>query len=323
MREALFLAGLLLCTGASFFFSGIETGIYALNRVRLRLRREEGHPRAVRVHGLIRRPQILISTILIGNHVANYLASFCSQEVVVRWFGLSEPEVVNTILLTPFLFVFGEITPKNVFRIRAERLVYRASAPLAAAVRLFLPLALLMRWLGRLSGALPKRSPPEDSLLGKDRLEALAREVAEDGVLSPEQSKMVRNVMRLASRSVEEVMVPLAEVDTVDEGFGVEDLLAASARNGRTRLPVRERSGDGFLGVVNVLDLAFRPDETPAAIVRPAPVVPARIGVERGLRILRGARVPMGFVQGRGGRIAGIVTVKDLVEEVSGELPAF
>jgi CBS domain containing-hemolysin-like protein len=323
MSDLLFLAGLLLSTSASFYFSGIETGIYALNRVRLRIRKEDGRRRASRVHALVRRPQILISTILLGNHLANFAASFCSQEVVRRWFSLTEPELLNTVLLTPFLFVFGEITPKNVFRLRAETLVYRASGPLAVAVRIFTPLALAMRWLGRVSGALPRTSPSEDRMLGKDRLEVLVREVAEDGVLTADQSRMVRNVMRLSARLVDDVKIPLEDADLVEEGFTREELLSASRPNGRTRLPVRLAGGEEFAGIVNVHDLLYRPDDEPGELVRPAPRIPGRYGVDRALRRLRAERAPMGLVTGDGERVTGIVTVKDLVEEVSGELPVF
>ncbi|MHC4861732.1 MAG: CNNM domain-containing protein, partial [Planctomycetota bacterium] len=80
--SVLLVVGLLLSTSASFFFSGIETGIYALNRVRLRIRAAEGEARAESVADLVRRPQITISTILIGNHVANYAASYFSMALL-------------------------------------------------------------------------------------------------------------------------------------------------------------------------------------------------------------------------------------------------
>jgi CBS domain containing-hemolysin-like protein len=312
-----------LSTSASFFFSGVETGIYALNRVRLRLKVEEGDGRARRVAELIRRPQLLISSILIGNHVANYLVAYFFQGVVVAVLRPTDPEFVSTLILTPFLFVFGEITPKDVFRLRADDLVYRASLPLMVATVVTRPLALLLRGFGRMSRALPRSAPVLDTLLSRDRLESLVHEVAEEGVLTEEQGRMVRNVMRLSSVRVRDVMVPAERVDAVDTGYTREDLVRASARQGRTRIPVRDSGTGRFVGVVNVLDLLFRDEPDPGSLVRSAPALPADQAVGRALRTLRRAHQPLGIVTDADGATIGIATVKDLVEEVSGELPVF
>ncbi|MEN8150500.1 MAG: CNNM domain-containing protein, partial [Planctomycetota bacterium] len=143
------IAALLAATAGSFYFSGIETGIYALNRVRLRVRAEEGDPAARRVADLVAEPQSTISTILIGNHTANYAATFFCMALIVALFDVADPELVNTLVLTPVLFVTGEILPKDTFRMRADTLVYRWSRPLAIACVVFRPAALLLRWLGR------------------------------------------------------------------------------------------------------------------------------------------------------------------------------
>ena len=82
MTLAIFLAGFAVCMLASFFFSGVETGFYSLSRLRLKVRVEEGEPRALRIAELLRRPQLLISSILIGNHTANYGATFFFQGLV-------------------------------------------------------------------------------------------------------------------------------------------------------------------------------------------------------------------------------------------------
>jgi CBS domain containing-hemolysin-like protein len=317
------IAGILLSTIASFFFSGIETGIYSLNRVRLRLRASEGDARAVRLRGLVRRPQILISSILIGNHVANYAASYFGMGLLVSVLGVGDPVLLNLLFLTPFLFVFGELTPKNVFRIQAEVLVYRASGILALATLLFYPIALALRWFGRLTRALPRKPPALDAILSRDRLGSLVRDVTEEGVLTEEQSRMVGNVMRISSIPVRDAMISLSEVDTVVEGFTRDQLVSASRKNRRTRIPVVSRADGRPVGVVNVLDLVFQDDKGLETLVHPVPSIPSHEVVDRALRTLVKARQLLGFVTERGEEIVGIVTVKDLVEEVSGELPVF
>jgi len=317
------LIALAVATCGSFYFSGIETGIYALNRVRLRVRAEEGDRRAQRVLRLILQPQRTISTILIGNHTANYAATFFCMALLVSAFEVEDVELVNTLVLTPFLFVFGEILPKDAFRMRADTLVYRWSRPLAIACVVFRPAALLLRWFGHVSRALPRTGAPVDAILSRDRLGELVKEVAEDGVLTEEQERMVRNVLRVSSIPVRDAMVGLAQVATVPEGFTRDQVVAASASGSHTRIPVRASATGRFIGFVHLLDLLYRPDAGPADLVREAPAIREDVTVEQALNSLRRHRQTMGFVTDGAGRTRGIVTVKDLVEEVSGELPAF
>ena len=210
---------LLAATAGSFYFSGIETGIYALNRVRLRVRSEEGDPAALRVASLVAEPQRTISTILIGNHTANYAATFFCMAILVAVFDVSDPELMNTLVLTPVLFVLGEIVPKDTFRMRADTLVYRWSGPLQVACVVFRPAAVMLQWLGRVSRAIPATRSSEDAILSRERLGELVHDVAEDGVLTAEQRRMVRNVMRVSSIPVRDVMVSRKRVDSVRVGF--------------------------------------------------------------------------------------------------------
>ncbi len=323
MMFELYLFGLVVCILASFFFSGVETGIYTLNRLRLKMRTEDGEPRALRVTELLRQPQLLISAILIGNHTGNYGATFFFQGLVGGLWSVLDPEVVTTLLLTPLIFVVGEITPKNIFRIRADDLVYRTSGMLKLACIVLRPLAVPLRFLGRLTRALPRETPADHVAFSRGRIEGLVREVAEDGALTEAQSRMLRNVLRLSSLPIRDVMVPLDRVDRIEEGFTREALLAVSARNGRTRIPVTEKGTGRPILVATVLDLVFREEAGMADIVREVPILSMDRTVDQALRVLRARRRSMAFVRNEKSRVVGIVTVKDLVEEVSGELPAF
>jgi putative hemolysin len=319
----IYLGGLVASIVVSFFFSGVETGIYALSRLRLRVRSEDREPRALRVTELLRRPQLLISTILIGNHTANYGATFFFQGLVGGLLAFMDPKVVTTLLLTPLLFVFGEITPKNLFRLRADVLVYRVSGILKVASLLMMPLALPLRFIGGLTRALPKETPADQVAFSRGRIEGLVREVTGDGELTDAQSRMLRNVLRLSSVPIRDVMVEFARVDTIEEGFTREELLLVSKRNGRTRIPVTETGTGRPFAVATVLDLVFTEDAEVGDIVREVPSLSMDRTVDQALRMLRSGRRSMAFVRDEQGETVGIVTVKDLVEEVSGELPVF
>ena len=100
-------------------------------------------------------------------------------------------------------------------------------------------------------------------------------------------------------------------------------LLEASARENRSRIPVEDPESGRFLGFVHILDLVFSPDTPPADLFREAPEFRGDVTVQEVLHSLRRRRQTIGFVTAEDGATRGIVTMKDLVEEVSGELPAF
>ncbi|MHC4859655.1 MAG: CBS domain-containing protein, partial [Planctomycetota bacterium] len=141
-----------------------------------------------------------------------------------------------------------------------------------------------LRWFGRLCRALPRGTPALDGILSRERLASLVRDVTEEGVLTAEQSRMAANIMRLSSIPVRDAMIAFEEVDTVAEGFTREELVEASRRNRRSRIPVVDRETGRPAGVVNVLDLVFRDGEELADLVHPVPSIPANEGVDRALQ---------------------------------------
>ena len=138
------LAGFLF----SALFSGVETGGYMINRIRLRRRELERRPSAVVLARLLRCPHIFVFTVLIGNNIAIYLLS---KEVTDLYLGGGmasqslfgfipwNAEMAATMTLVFPLFIFAEVAPKNLFRKKADVLMYRLAAPMRLLMGLFLP----------------------------------------------------------------------------------------------------------------------------------------------------------------------------------------
>ena len=142
----IYVSALLLCVLLSALFSGSETGMYCVNRLKLRLRSDRGRIRAVRLQGLFENEQRALAVILIGTNLANYLTTIMMAMLLGRQMGLSDRQVefYTTLMVTPLLFVFGEVLPKNLFQLAADRLLYPCSLPLAIAERVFHPIVWLI-----------------------------------------------------------------------------------------------------------------------------------------------------------------------------------
>ena len=155
----------------SAMFSGAETGIYCVNRLRLRLDLDRGHGAAKRIAGLLRDEQQALAAVLAGTNVANYLTTLAAALFLARQFGLSggRLEITTTLIVTPLLFAFGELVPKNLFQREAEYFLYAVSIPLSVAAKILSPLvwgilllaSLVLKAIGRPSDQAWNPNPRE------------------------------------------------------------------------------------------------------------------------------------------------------------------
>lgn len=304
--------------------SGMETGYYAHSRARLALRAVHG-PRArsaARLARLTSNPNALLTTLLIGNNIFNYFGVF-GLSAVLELAGYSEAAIVvlNTAVITPVLLAFGEALPKELFRRFADALLPRVEPLLRTMYLLFLctgliPLIRGATWLvqraARLSG--------EPILDRRGEVAAMLSESAASNLSSAQQS-LIERAFTMRHVRVGREMVPWKHVSTLSTGWTRERVLRAMASKPITRFPVVDERGQP-LGVVHYLDLHTKPDVPLAGLVTPIPRIDPATGVREALRLLQDEGATMAFVE-RHGKVVGLVTLKDLVEPLTGELAAW
>jgi len=301
----------------SAYFSGLETGAYCLNKLRLRMRVEEGSARARALSGILSDPQVFVTTMLVGTNASVYLAT-ASLTHLGEVQGWEFPHLTATLVLAPALLVFSEAIPKNVFRRNAEVLLYRTVGVTKWAVKILQPLGRL------LSGLIPLGERGVHSwserFFSLERLKYLFLESTEHGVLTPYQNVIAENIISLRELRVRSVMIPLARIAAIDEGAGKEELLGLVRRYRLSRYPVYRKQRWNIVGVINVSDALGDGGFTVRGSMRDVPVLSPEDSVASALHELRAGKTPMAIVAAAGGRAVGLVTMKDLVEEIVGEL---
>lgn len=325
------LGGVLL----SVLCSGCEMGVYAVNRVRLHVRAAAGgggpgggDRLASLLNNELREPGGVLACLLVGNNLANWCIGL-GLTALLTGAGYSEGAIVviSTLVLTPVLFVACDALPKEVFRGGAEVLMY-AAAPFVRGLRLLLTYSGIMpsvhvvsRLVGRLARARSVEEAEEQS--ARARMAVLLKEGAGAGAISEQQAELLDRAFGLRTTLVGDEMVPWAAVRVMPAGLGRPAALAwlAERGGGWSRYPVVGPRGE----VAGVLERALLcvergkgPAELMGEVVRLAP----SLTVRQGLAALasRGAR--MGVVYDAD-RPVGIVTAKDLVEPLTGELKAW
>jgi CBS domain containing-hemolysin-like protein len=315
------LAGLTL----SALFSGLETGMYTINRVRLAVRAGRRERRARRVRAMLDDPESMLATILVGNNVANYAGTLGVAAILER-LGVDPLRaiLINAGLLIPLIFVFGETLPKDLFRTHTDRWTYTLSGFLTTCATIFTWTGLtpLVRGFGRaVAWVIGTRGGTV--LPARQRMAMLIKEAVTPGVLTEAQTTLVDRALTLRDRTVAMEMVPWREVDVVSADADIETVRRMTRRRNRSRLPMVDGRGN-VVGVLTVLDALLRPDEAPRELAEPPLDLPRELDVRTALTRMRRERRAVAIVRSRDGtRPAGMVTIKDLVEPLTGELQAW
>ncbi len=246
------MAILLVLLIFSAFSSGSETGMMASNKVKLR-NLSKGSKGAARALKLLKRPDILLSAILVGNNFANILASAIVTIIMLNFFGGNV--LVGSIILTIVILIFSEITPKTIASVFPERFAERSSWLLENLVFLFKPIIWFTNLISsRLLNVLnidPKASSTNDNL-NTDELRTL---LEEHGELIPEESRsMLSGILEMEDLVVEDCMIPAAEIIAINLSDSVEKAEEVLMRSEYSRLPVYEENLDSILGILHLRD---------------------------------------------------------------------
>lgn len=308
----------------SALFSGMETGAYRLNRVRLYVQSSQGRSSAKTLERVVAKPAALIGTLLIGNNLCNYVGT-AGLGVILASMDLAvwQAVLVNTVLVTLILFVFGETLPKDLFAAHADRLMYPLAKLLIVLRTLFywtglLPIVVVLsklaiRIVGKGEGG---------ALTPRKRVAQMVNEGAGVGLISSEQTAIAQRALALSNRRILAECTPWADVVTVRENTSRAALRQLAKRTPRSRLPVIDSRG-AVLGVTDLID-ALLIDETnatpAAAAMNPAVKLPGDTTVRNALAQMQREHIGLALVTRPDGKPVGVVTVKDLVEPLTGEI---
>ncbi len=240
---------LLLTVGIflSAFFSGSETGFYRVTRVRLLLDGLGGDLVSRMLLRLTNHPALFVATTLIGNNVANYLTSLGIVLAVHELFGNSQlAETVAPLVLSPWVFVYCELLPKQLFYRSPNRLLRRSGPLLFCFTILFSPVAFVLWVLGWLLEKIVGQTPLRVRLtLARKELQEVLQEGQEAGILHTTQRDLAQRLFAHASEDVVKFSTPLTRVISVPLGAGKSEALQAAHDNSRQSFrSARHRDGN-------------------------------------------------------------------------------
>ncbi|WP_130831273.1 HlyC/CorC family transporter [[Erwinia] mediterraneensis] len=309
----------------SAYFSGSETGMMTLNRYKLRHQAKSGNRSARRVEKLLRRPDRLISLVLIGNNLVNILASSLATIVGMRLYG-NAGVAIATGVLTFVILVFAEVLPKTIAALYPERVAYPSSFLLVPLQYVMLPLVWLLntitRLLMRMIGI--KADSSVNPALSKEELRTIVYESR--NLISRRNQDMLLSVLDLEKVNVDDIMVPRNEIVGININDEWKSILRQLSHSPHGRIVLFRDSLDDTVGMLRVREawrmMTEKNDFNKETLLRAADeiyYVPEGTPLNVQLVKFQRNKKKVGVVVDEYGDIKGLVTIEDILEEIVGD----
>ncbi|MHC4114616.1 MAG: CNNM domain-containing protein [Planctomycetota bacterium] len=313
-------------------FSGSETGIYQLSRLRLRLGYEERRILFVMLANIMRDSSSLLISMLIGTNLTCYITTSIVTYMLLSRFQVGyAAEFFATIITAPALFVFSDLIPKNIFYYRADSLMPSVAPVLLIFHKFFtwcgiVPLLrLISRAFAKLTGS-ASLSKVAVTTVYPSHIKAIFQETHEEGLLSPVQTDIINRIESILHLRIQSVMTPINKTQTISKDSTNEILLDKLKKHAFTRLLVYEEWAGNIVGFVDIYECLNSAGDFSNLndFLKPIRELGSETTVSDALNIMRSENQKIVLVAkmthaGRKKPI-GIVTMKDLVEELLGEL---
>lgn len=322
--QVAYLVVLGVCVLLSGFFSGSETALISVPRERVHQLRD-GDRRARLVESLLAEPDRMLSTLLVANNFVNILGASVATVLFVDLLGEDWGPWVATGSVTAVILVFGEIAPKTLATRHPERfallvapIIFGLSRLIAPVSRFFLAVARGLLRLFRAGAGESRTAVTEDDI------RAMASLGERTGDIATTEREIIHSLFGLADRTAREVMTPRTEIHTLQSPVTIDQVRAAVAETGHSRFPIIKDDLDHLVGVLYVKDLIGLSANPSASeihrVIRQPVYVPETKSVLDLMGQMRDHRLTFTVVTDEHGGIEGVVTMKDLVSELIGEL---
>lgn len=317
------LVALIVLLVLSAFFSSAETALTTVNKIRMRTLSEAGDKRADRVLRITENSGKMLSAILIGNNIVNLSASSLATALAIRFFG-SFGAGIATGILTFLILIFGEITPKTMATLHADKQSLRIAWIIDALMKILTPFIFIINTISIGILFLLRVDPnAKNNQMTEEELRTIVDVSQETGVIEDEEHDMIHNLFDFGDAEAKEVMIPRIDMVALPATATFEEILDLFREEKVTRIPVYEDTADHIIGIINIKDLLLceKPEDFTLSEYMREPFFTFEHKNTADLFIeMRKNSIAMAIVLDEYSTTAGLVTLEDLLEEIVGEI---
>ena len=315
----------------SAFFSSAETCLTTVNKMRMKSMADEKVKNARIVLKLIENQTKMLSAILIGNNIVNLTASSLTTSFAIQIAqksGFSEMTSIitgaATGILTVLILIFGEIVPKTLATMSAEKLALTYAKPVYAVTTVLAPFDFLINHISKGLLIILRIDTKKQPAITENELRTIVDVSHKEGVIESEERQMITNVVDFGDSLAKDVMVPKMDVAFANVKLSYNELVECYSVDKFTRMPVYSESRDNVVGIINLKDLFFyqgsKKDFSIADVMREPYFTYEYKKISELFFEMKKKSIPMAIVLDEYGSTAGMLTIEDLIEEIVGEI---
>ncbi len=318
----------LLLVGSAVF-SGSETALFSLSRIDLQKLRQSRNPHSESIHAMLDEPRRLIISILCGNELVNIASAVNMTGILLIVFHGQEVGWINILIMVPLLLLIGEVTPKTVavsFPIKFSTVISANILP--RWMVLITPLREAVRLVAdRITTLVVGDAVDRQNILKPDELRTLLEEGEETGIIDATERVLIDNLLEASETDISRIMTPGPRIQFLDAALPIPELIEQFRSYRHPRVPVYQGHWDNVIGFIHSEDIlklirggTDLSSITLESILRPAHYVPPTKKVDEMFDYFQSHRTRVAIILGEYGEVSGIVTIKDVLTFIFGEI---
>lgn len=324
--DIVYIVLFIICVAASAFFSVAEIAFVSLQRFKLEHLIASNVKGAKTVESLVKRPERLLSTILLGNNFFNTSAAALGTTLIVKSIGPTGV-IVATVLVTILLLVFADTLPKTTAAHHAETISVKLGGIIRAISWIFMPVVMILSGISTIFGKLIGAHTMGGSLVSQEEIRTMINAGTRDGTVQKDEADMLHKVFDFGDRPAREVLVPRTEVIWVNQGMKFSEFFKLYMEHPLNRYPVINGNMDNVVGILSAKDVLMsladgtcNIEKAIDTLIRPAYFAPEEKRIGELLTEMRDKNYHLCVIVDEYGGTAGIITLTQLVEEIVGDV---
>ncbi len=304
----------------SAFFSGSEMALVSIDRAIIVDKARNGNKKAQILEGLLKKPDDVISAIVIGNNIVNIFASVLAGFVTTKIFG-SIGVGIATLLMFFLVIIFSETTPKAFGR-KNEKWALKSAKAISIFTKIFHPIVVSVKTISNGLLKLIGKGEKQKDIVTEEKIIAMMKLGEEEGTIEKDERVMVSDVFEFDEKIVDEVDNPKYKIEFINKKDTIDNLIKKSIKTGFSRFPVYDKNYDDIIGMVHVKDTLKLEDKKTKIneIMRDVLIINPSMKVDDVLRKMKLYKTHIAVLQNKKGHTIGLVSMEDLIEEIFGEI---
>lgn len=310
----------------SAFFSGSETAFFSLSKIQIKKLENSNKKSSKRILRLLHNPKELLIIILLGNTIVNVAAASTAALIAIRvgekylqHFSQSILMMIEIIIMTILLLVFGEIAPK-LLAFSSPKKTARSSSLILEIIKYALwPIIKILEFINSIFSI--KKMQVEQTDITSEDFKNLIQSKVTRHPLEESEKKIITSIFRFSSTDAKKIMTPRVDIAGVDTSEGLQKIKDMIINSGHSKIPIYKTNIDNIIGIIYAKDIILNPTkQSISSLLRPPLFVTENTKIQNLLNNFKKNKIQIAIIVDEYGGTAGLITLEDILEELVGEI---